>query len=221
MSWPRVRVWGGAQDGTLRQYGVFSEHGLVRKPAKLTFTEASTLTCAGLTAWNALYGSASPIQAGDWVLVQGSGGVSVFELQLAIAAGARVVGLSGSADKAATLQKLGAEHVINYKETAEWGVRAKELRGGRGFEHIVEVVGPASMQQSLNAVAMAGTITIVGFVGGFGAKMPDWLQILTTPCTVRGILVGSRDQMEEIVRAVEANPDALRPCVDANAFSLD
>lgn len=236
---------GGAIDGTLRQYGAFSDEGLVHMPSNLNFVEAATLTCAGLTAWNALYGL-KPLKAGDWVLTQGTGGVSLFAIQVRVqlatrtsqgafptngtplsqfakAAGANVIATTSSSDKADYLKKtLGADHVINYKDTPEWGAAARELTPGkRGVDHVVEVAGPASMKQSLATIAIDGVISIIGFVGG-GAKdkEPSFMEALSNICTVRGVLVGSRVQMEDMCRAVQSN-ERLRPVVDKKVFSLE
>lgn len=214
---------GGAIDGTLRTVAAFDENGLVRMPSNLSFIEASTLTCAGLTAWNALFGlSDKKLLAGQWVLTQGTGGVSVFGVQFAKAAGAKVIATTSSAEKAKLLEKLGADHIINYKETPEWGAKAKELTGGVGVDHVIEVAGPASMRQSLASVKIDGVITIIGFVGGKkGEDEPGFLENLNHLCTTRGILVGNRGQMEDMCRAVEANPEKLRPVVDLKVFTFD
>ncbi|KAH6614009.1 hypothetical protein C7974DRAFT_404268 [Boeremia exigua] len=210
---------GGAVDGTLREYGVFDEQGLVAAPKNLNDLEASTLSCAGLTAWNALYGLESrALKPGQWVLTQGTGGVSIFALQFAKAAGARVIATTSSASKAETLKKLGADHIINYKETPNWGEKAKELTGGLGVQHVVEVGGPTTMAQSLKAIAIDGVITIIGFIGGMDKNQPTFLETLNNICTVRGILVGSRLQMEDMVSAIEAND--LHPVVDEKVFEL-
>ena len=125
---------GGALDGTLRQYAVFPESGLVLAPATLTPIEASTLSCASVTAWNALYGlSDRALRPGDIVLTQGTGGVSIAALQFALAGGATVISTTSSAEKAKKLKELGAHHVINYKDTPNWGEEAKKLTpGGEG-----------------------------------------------------------------------------------------
>lgn len=214
---------GGAIDGTFRQYGAFREDGLVRMPEGLEFTEASTLTCAGLTAYNALYGLVDKqVKPGDWVLTQGTGGVSIFGVQFAKAAGARVIATTGSNEKVATLEKLGADHIINYKEIPNWGAKAKELTGGSGCQHVIEVAGATSMRQSLDAIAIDGVISIIGFLGG-GAKEkePGFLEALTKMCIVRGILVGNKVLMENMCRAVEANLPMLRPIIDDKVFSLE
>ncbi|RMZ72695.1 alcohol dehydrogenase [Pyrenophora seminiperda CCB06] len=211
---------GGAVDGTLREYGVFSEQGLVHAPSNLSMLEASTLSCAGLTAWNALYGLESrALKPGDTVLTQGTGGVSIFALQFAKAAGARVIATTSSAKKAEILKKYGADHIINYNDTPNWGEEAAKLTpGGAGVQHVVEVGGPTTMAQSLKAVAIDGVITIIGFIGGMGKDQPTFLDCLNNICTVRGILVGSRLQMEDMNRAIEVND--IHPIVDEKVFEL-
>lgn len=202
--------------------GAFNEQGLVHQPSSLTAIEAATLPCAGVTAWNALYGvSDNQVAPGQWVLTQGTGGVSIFALQFAKAAGARVIATTGSNKKAEVLKKLGADHVINYKENPEWGNEAKKLTGGIGVDHVIEVAGPKSMEQSLMAVKVAGVITIIGFVGGFTKDQPGFIECLTNLCTTRGILVGSRKQMEDMCLAIEGNPEKLRPVVDEKLFELE
>jgi len=151
---------GGSIDGTLREYAAISEQGLVKVPSNLSLVEAATLSCAAVTAWNALYGLESrALKPGQTVLTQGTGGVSIFALQFAKAAGARVIATTSSAEKAEMLKKLGADHVINYKETPNWGEKAKELTpDGHGVEHVIEVGGPTTLAQSLNAIAFDGVI---------------------------------------------------------------
>jgi len=211
---------GGAVDGTLREYGIFDEQGLVAAPKNLNDLEASTLSCAGLTAWNALYGLESrALKPGQWVLTQGTGGVSMFALQFAKAAGARVIATTSSGSKAETLKSHGADHVINYKEVSNWGEKAKELTGGVGVQHVVEVGGPKTMAQSLKAIAIDGVISIIGFIGGMDKDQPTFLETLNNICTVRGILVGSRLQMEDMTRAIEAND--IHPVVDEKVFTLE
>ncbi|KYK56480.1 zinc-binding dehydrogenase [Drechmeria coniospora] len=213
---------GGARHGTLRSVGAFNEQGLVHQPESLSAVEASTLPCAGLTAWNALHGlPGHQIKAGDWVLTQGTGGVSIFALRFAKAAGARVVATTGSPEKVAMLRRLGADHVINYRDEAGWGDVAKAFTGGLGVDHVVEVAGPSSMAQSLAAVKVGGVITVVGYVAGAGREQPGFLDCLLRFCTVRGVLVGSRAQLEDMCRAVDANPEALRPVVDGQLFTLE
>ncbi|KAM3526153.1 hypothetical protein MY4038_006962 [Beauveria bassiana] len=214
---------GGAIDGVFRAVGAFNEQGLVHRPSSLSAVEAATLPCSALTAWNALYGQTdAQITAGQWVLTQGTGGVSISALQFAKAAGARVIATTGSRDKEATLKKLGADHVINYKETPDWGAKAREITGGVGVDHVIEVAGPSSMRQSIKAIKIAGVITIIGFVGGAeGEKEPGFLECLNNLFTARGVLVGNRVQLEDMCRAIDANADRLRPVVDSKVFGLE
>ncbi|KAK1752839.1 hypothetical protein QBC47DRAFT_387222 [Echria macrotheca] len=209
---------GGVLDGTLRQYGVFNENGLVPMPKNLEYVEAATLTCAALTSWNALYGL-KPILPGQTVLVQGTGGVSLFALQFAKANGAKVIATTSSAEKGKKLKQLGADHVINYKEDQNWGETARKLTPDEvGVDHIIEVGGAGTMTQSLKAVRFEGVISLIGFLGG--AKPQDSiLEALNRVCTLRGVYVGSREQMEAMVAAIEANN--IHPVVDNKIFSLE
>ncbi|KAI5460429.1 hypothetical protein BGZ63DRAFT_472932 [Mariannaea sp. PMI_226] len=213
---------GGAVDGTLRKYGVFPEHGLVVAPLSLNAVQASTLTCAPLTAWNALYGLQSKaVKAGDWVLTQGTGGVSLAAIQFAAAAGATIVATTSSNDKTDFLKKLGATHVINYKETANWGEIARELTPkGLGFDHVLEIGGATSVGQSLKAIKLEGVITIIGFLTSAGAgEQPPLMDALNHICTVRGIFVGSKQQFEEMNRAIDSAK--IVPVVDSQVFGFD
>lgn len=211
---------GGVLDGTLRQHGIFSENGLVSMPSNLNFAEASTLSCAAVTAWNALYGlETRALKPGEWVLTQGTGGVSMFALQFAKAAGAKVIATTSSPKKAEILKKLGADHIINYKDEPNWGEKAKGLTPGHvGVHHVIEVGGPTTMAQSLKAIKFDGVISIIGFLGGTGKDQPTFLDCLNNICTVRGLLVGSRMQFEDMNRAIEAND--IHPVVDEKVFEL-
>ncbi|KAF6229298.1 hypothetical protein HO133_007414 [Letharia lupina] len=212
---------GGALHGVLRQYGVFEESGLVLMPSTLNFQQGSTLPCAALTAWNGLYGiEGKSLKPGDTVLTQGTGGVSMFTLQFAKAAGARVISTTSSDAKAEVLKKLGADHVINYKTDENWGETAKKLTpGGIGCAHVIEVGGPKTMAQSLKAIRPEGTISIIGFLGGFSKDQPSFLDCLNNICTVRGVLVGSRQQFEQMNEAIDAN--GIKPVVDEKVFGLE
>ncbi|KAI2466916.1 NAD(P)-binding protein [Annulohypoxylon bovei var. microspora] len=207
---------GGVLDGTLRQYGVFNENGLVRSPKNLSYVEASTLSCAALTSWNALYGLKA-LKPGEWVLVEGTGGVSIFALQFAKAAGAKVIATTSSAAKAETLKKLGADHVINYRDDPNWGETARKITGGIGVHHVVEVGGAGTVEQSLKAVKFEGIISIIGFLGGAQPKA-TLLDTLTHICTARGVYVGSKELMEDMVNAIEVND--IHPVVDKEVFDF-
>lgn len=211
---------GGVIDGTLREYGVFSEMGLVKAPKNLNSLESSTLTCAALTSWNALYGL-KPLKPGQVVLVQGTGGVSMFGLQFAKAAGATVIATTSSAAKAEKLKKLGADHIINYKDDVNWGETARKLTPeGAGVDHIIEVGGPGTLAQSFKAIKYEGVISVIGFLGGGKDKdQPTILDTLSNICTVRGVYVGSKELMKDMIRAIEAND--IHPVVDDKVFTLD
>ena len=210
---------GGALDGALRQYGVFPATGLVKAPANLSFEEAATLPCAAVTAWNALYGGQAPIKAGDSVLVQGSGGVSVFALQFAKAAGAFVIATTSSEEKAKKLTALGADVVLNYKTNPEWGAKAKELSpGGAGVDIVVEVGGETTLPQSYKAIRIEGTIAMIGFVGGNGDGKGSALDPLANVATIRGVYVGSKEQMKQMNKCIEVNK--LKPVVDGKVFDF-
>ncbi|WQF90142.1 Putative GroES-like superfamily, alcohol dehydrogenase-like, NAD(P)-binding domain superfamily [Colletotrichum destructivum] len=207
---------GGAIDGTFQQYGIFNENGLSYMPENLSYLEAGTLSCAPLTAWNALYGLKA-VAPGNWVLTQGTGGVSIAALQFAKAAGARVIATTSSSAKAETLKKLGADHVINYKTNPNWGDEAKKISGG--VHHVIEVGGSKTLTESLKAAAIGGVVSIIGWVGGPGEKGVDFPQILASMAIVRPLVVGSREQFEAMIRAVEAFD--IKPVVDQNIFKLE
>lgn len=210
---------GGVIDGTLRQYGVFNETGLVKSPKNLNALESSSLPCAALTSWNALFGL-KPLQPGQTVLVQGTGGVSMFALQFAKATGATVIATTSSAEKADKLKKLGADHVINYKTDTNWGETARKLtRDNAGVDHIVEVGGSATLQQSFKCIKFEGVVSIIGFLGANPKDQPGVLDALTHICTVRGTYVGSKALMNNMVRAIEAND--IHPVLDEKVFTLD
>ncbi|MCJ1401533.1 hypothetical protein MMC11_004748 [Xylographa trunciseda] len=211
---------GGHHDGTLREYAVFNENGLVEIPAHLSYIEGSTLPCAALTAWNSLYGP-KPLRPGDTVLTQGTGGVALFALQFAVAAGAEVISTTSTTAKGKKLKELGAHHVINYRDDENWGETAKKLSlNGRGVDHIVEIGGPNTMAQSLRAVVIDGEIAVIGTRGGQdieGASGSSNAHHVL--CSVRGILVGNRVQFEEMNRAIAVNK--IKPVVDPHIFKFE
>lgn len=206
---------GGAIDGLLAEYAVLHEDGLVQIPEHLSFEEAATLPCGAVTAWHGLV-TEGRVKPGDTVLLQGTGGVSLFALQFARLAGARVLITSSSNEKLERARKLGAAEGINYKETPEWGEKARELTGGRGVDHVVEVGGAGTLGQSLRAVRMGGHISLIGVLSGGGQANP--VPILMKNVRVQGIFVGSREMFEAMNRAIAVNQ--LRPIVD-RVFSFD
>ncbi|KAK1149639.1 hypothetical protein N8T08_005191 [Aspergillus melleus] len=213
---------GGSLDGTLRTVGAFDEDGLVAMPEGLSFTEAATLSCAGLTAWNALFGlDGKRVMPGQWVLTQGTGGVSLFAIRFAKAVGARVIATTSTAEKVEFLETLGVDRVVNYREVPEWGSLAKELTGGIGVDLVVEVAGGSTLRESVASLKLDGLISVVGAVGGQGKEIPNLLDTWLNLFTARGVWVGNRLQMEEMCRAIEASPDRLRPVVDPQVFTLE
>lgn len=200
---------GGAIDGVLAEYVVFDEDGLVQVPEHLSWEEAATLPCAAVTAWNALMETGS-LRPGQTVLVLGSGGVSVFALQFARLAGARVIATSGSSAKLLKLQEFGAQQLINYRETPAWGKTVREMTGGAGVDHVVEVGGAGTLEQSLRAVRGGGTVSLIGVLAGPGNFNPNW--IFMKAVRLHGIYVGSRAMFDAMNRAIAAA--GLRPAVD-------
>jgi NADPH:quinone reductase-like Zn-dependent oxidoreductase len=196
-------------DGLLAEYAVLPEESVVPAPEHLSDEEAATLPCAGVTAWHGLV-TAGGVKPGDSVLVQGTGGVSLFALQFARLAGARVIATSSSDEKLARVRARGASDGINYRTTPEWGELVRQLTGGRGVDHIVEVGGAGTLAQSLRAVRTAGHVAMIGVLSGYGQVNP--LPILMKGVRVTGIYVGSRDMFEAMNRAVALHQ--LRPVVD-------
>ncbi|KAK7222234.1 hypothetical protein V2G26_010237 [Clonostachys chloroleuca] len=211
---------GQEMNGTLTTYGVFPESCLVKFGDGMSFEEAATLACSGITAWNALMGlEGKQVKKGDWVLVQGSGGVSVAALQFAVAVGAIVVATTSSEEKGSTLKALGASHIVNYRQTPSWGAAAKELTpSGRGFDIIVDVGGNATLSQSVAAVRRNGVITVVGMIGEADVEPTPMMAVLFVACVVRGILLGSRTMMRSMVKFVEDND--IKLALDDEVFAL-
>jgi NADPH:quinone reductase-like Zn-dependent oxidoreductase len=200
---------GGAVDGLLAEYALLPEDGVVPVPAHLSDEEAATLPCAALTAWNALV-TGGGIKAGDSVLVQGTGGVSIFALQFARMSGARVIVTSSSDEKLHRALAMGGSDGINYKTIPDWDERARELTGGRGVDFVVEVGGAGTLPKSLRAVRVGGQIALIGVLSGGGDVNP--VPILMKSVRVQGIFVGSRAMFEDMARAIALH--GLRPVVD-------
>ncbi|KPI39971.1 Zinc-type alcohol dehydrogenase-like protein [Cyphellophora attinorum] len=214
----RMGALGAALDGTFQQYAVFDEDWLVRLASNLSYLEGAVLSNAAVTAWNALYGGRS-LRPGEWVLVQGTGGVSMFALQFAKSGGAKVVATTSSDAKADILRRYGADHVINYRTTPDWGAAAKQLTGrNEGFDNILEIGGAGTLEQSISAIRKEGTITVIGVVTGLVAPVNP-LETVYKIFTLRGIHVGSKVQFEEMMAAIEAN--AIQPVIDGTHFALE
>lgn len=207
---------GHGKDGTLREFGVFHYTALVLAPKNLTFEQAATLTCSGLTAWNAL----KDVKEGDWVLVQGTGGVSIAALQFAVGKGASVVATTSTEEKAERLRKLGAKRVMNYRNTTNWGEEARKATvDGRGFDCIVDVGGNGTLPESLKAVRIGGGVVLTGILSGQEPQAVPMMAVLFQVCSVRGILLGTRKQFMELVKFVEEKD--VQPVLDDVDFSLD
>ncbi|MBI3824000.1 MAG: NAD(P)-dependent alcohol dehydrogenase [Planctomycetes bacterium] len=206
---------GGALEGVAAEQVVLHEDGVVKFPAHLSDEEAATLPCAAVTAWNALV-TRGKLKAGETVLIQGTGGVSIFALQFAKILGARVIATSSSNAKLERVKELGASDGINYKETPNWEDKVKELTGGVGVDHVVEVGGAATFNQSLKAVKLGGRISLIGVLAGKGDV--NLMPVLMKGVSVQGIFVGSRAMFEAMNREI-AN-EQLRPVVD-RVFGFD
>ncbi|WP_016853579.1 zinc-dependent alcohol dehydrogenase family protein [Halomonas smyrnensis] len=203
-------VPGDGIDGYARESVVRPATGFTRQPEGWSHAQSATLTTAGLTAWRALVGDGG-LKAGDIVLVLGTGGVSIFALQFARMMGARVIATSSSEAKMQRLRELGAEHVVNYREDPEWGRKVKELTGGKGVDHVIEVGGPGTLAQSIEAVRIGGHISLIGVLTGVGGEVPT-AKLMAKQARLQGLIVGSRTQQQEMVRAIEAN--GMMPVID-------
>ncbi|AMU93950.1 NADPH:quinone oxidoreductase [Sphingopyxis terrae subsp. terrae NBRC 15098] len=211
-----TRVPGDGIDGYAREVVVTPDHWFTRVPAGYSAAEAATLTCAGLTAWRALFVD-DAIRPGSTVLVQGSGGVSIFALQFAKAAGARVIATSSSDDKLARLKDLGADELINYKAVPAWGAKAMELTGGRGVDCVVEIGGAGTLDQSMIATRVGGHVALIGVLAGFAGPVQTAL-LMAKNLRVQGLTVGSRQQQLDMIAGIEAN--AIRPVI-SDHFPLE
>lgn len=201
---------GGAIEGMLAEYVVLHEDGVVRVPEHLTDEEAASLPCAAVTAWNALFTSGG-LKAGDTVLIQGTGGVSIFALQFALLAGARVIATSSSDEKLERVLQLGASDGINYKQTPDWSKKVRELTAGDGVDYVVEVGGAGTLSESLRAVRYGGQISLIGVLTGGSAEI-NTASILMKNVKVQGIYVGSREMFEAMNCAIALHK--LHPVCD-------
>ena len=203
-------VPGDGVDGFAREAVTLPATAFTRAPRGYTHEEAATLTTAGLTAWRALAVDGH-IQAGNTVLVLGTGGVSIWALQLAKAMGARVIATTSSASKAERLRALGADAVINYREQPQWGDAVLALTAGRGVDIVVEVGGPGTLPQSIRACAPGGHIALIGVLTGFAGDVPT-VEMMRKQQTLKGLIVGSREHQHDMVAALDQL--SLRPVID-------
>lgn len=206
----KTAIGAGNYDGVLREYGAFNERSVVAIPEGLSFDEAATLPCAAVTAWNALVCSGK-VKEGETVLTLGTGGVSVFAIQIAKHFGARVISTSSSDEKLARASDLGADDTINYRECEDWDKAVLELTGGRGVDHVVEVGGTGTLTRSVKSVRVGGHIALIGaldMAGGFN-PVPVFMKAIR----LQGIFVGSRSMFEGLNAMISGS--GLRPVIDS------
>jgi NADPH:quinone reductase-like Zn-dependent oxidoreductase len=201
---------GGAIDGTFTTAHLFPEGGLIHAPTGYSHEEAATLPCAALTAWNALV-EKGHLRAGETVLILGTGGVSLFALQIAKAQGARVILTSSSDEKLSRARQLGADETINYRTTPDWETEVRRLTNKRGVNHIVEVGGAGTLPRSFKAITPGGHIYVIGVLAGKGEGI-DPTPILAKAIHVDGVSVGSRAMYQRMNAALEANQ--IHPIID-------
>ena len=207
---------GGATDGVLAEKVCLNERAWVRIPGNHGFAEAATLPCAAVTAWQALM--LGGLQPGQSVLLLGTGGVSIFGLQIAKLAGARVIITSSSDEKLQRARELGADDTVNYRSRPEWQDEIRALTSGAGVDHVLEVGGAGTLQRSLASVRVSGTVSLIGILTGRVEENPSVLPALFNRITIRGVYVGSRRMFEDLVRSIEVND--LQPVIDRK-FGFD
>jgi NADPH:quinone reductase-like Zn-dependent oxidoreductase len=198
-------------DGMLAQSVVLHEDGVVSIPQCLSFEEAACLPCAAVTAWNGLMRAGRPLRPGDTVLVLGTGGVSMFALQFALAAGARVIATSSSDKKLARVRTLGASDGINYKQMPEWDAEVLKVTGGRGVDCVIEVAGAGTLNRSFHALAPGGKVALIGVLTGRASDVNPYT-LMFKGGSLHGIFVGNREMFEEMNRAIDVN--GIKPIVD-------
>jgi NADPH:quinone reductase-like Zn-dependent oxidoreductase len=207
---------GSPLDGVLAQFAVFEPGGLLRIPAHLSFEEAATLPCAGVTAWNALF-SGRALKPGETVVTLGTGGVSIFVLQLAKLAGARVIVTSSSDEKLERARSLGADHGINYQRYPDWEQQVLALTAGAGADKVVDLAGVGTLPHSYLAVGHGGEVLVIGVLSRPDGDLSPY-PLMSKGATLRGIFVGGREHFDGLIKAVEVNE--LTPIID-RAFEFD
>ncbi len=211
----RRDIPGESIDGYASEYVCKPAHAFTKAPKGYTHLEAATLPCAGVTAWRGLVVNGK-VKPGDTVLILGSGGVSLFALQFAKAAGAQVIATSSSEEKLEKLKLLGADEVIHYKAVPEWGQKVKDLTDGRGADHVIEVGGPGTLTQSIKACRLGGHIALIGVLTGFAGEVAI-PALFANQIRTSGVFIGSRADQEDMIRAITANQ--LKPIID-RSFQL-
>ena len=202
---------GGSADGVLCEYRVFRQEALILSPPHLSFEEAATLPCAGLTAWGAVVG-AGATKPGDVVLTQGTGGVSLFALQFAAMCGARIIATSSSDAKLEKLKNLGADETVNYVSVPEWGKLAREMTAGNGVDLVVEVGGVGTLNESIRATRIGGTIALIGVLAGPSPGASRLPLIVMQQQRIQGVTVGPVEDLQAMANAMAAVK--LRPVID-------
>jgi NADPH:quinone reductase-like Zn-dependent oxidoreductase len=204
-------------DGTLTEYAVFAADGLLRLPPHLSFEEAATLPCAGVTVWNALMHGPKSLRPGETVLTLGTGGVSIFALQIGKMTGARVIITSSSDAKLERARAMGADHCINYKSTPNWDEKVLELTDGQGADHVIDTGGVGTLPKSYLAVGPGGTVSVIGVMTRPEGDLSPY-PLMAKFAMVRGVFVGAREHFEGLMKAIAVNK--LRPVVD-KTFPFD
>ncbi len=207
---------GDGIDGYARERVIGPAQGFTHAPQGYSLAEAATLTTAGVTAWRALVVNGN-LKAGDTVLTLGTGGVSIFALQFARMMGARVISTSSSDAKLERLKALGADATINYKTTPAWGQRVLELTAGQGADHVIEVGGPGTLPESIDAVRIGGHIALIGILTGRAGEVPT-MKLMAKQARLEGLIVGSRAHQQDMIRAIEVND--IHPIID-RSFALE
>lgn len=202
---------GSKNDGMLQEFVILKENEVIKIPDYLTNEEAASLPCAAITAWHGLVEKGN-IKSGDTVLIQGTGGVSLFSMQFALAIGAEVILLSGSDDKLERAKKMGAQHLINYKSVPLWENEVIEITNGLGANHIVEVVGSDHINKSINAVALDGTISVIGIMNGLTGNI-NTAQLMSKQVKLQGINVGSKEMFFRMNKMLETKN--IHPVIDS------
>ncbi|GAA5840111.1 hypothetical protein JCM3766R1_004101 [Sporobolomyces carnicolor] len=218
---------GGGIDGVLSEYFVCDQDGVVPMPKHLSYVEACTSVITGVTSWHCLYGHpGATLQSGQTVLVLGTGGVSIYAAQIALASGCRVIATSSSDEKLDRIRReLGVHDTVNYRTHPEWEKQVIEKNGGRGVDHVIEIGGAGTLVRSIRSCVPGGNVWIVGYMSDYdgssssGQESPEYAkEILYSQAVVRGVVCGSRDMFEDLIRCVETNK--IVPVVD-KVFPFD
>ncbi|MBV7257281.1 NAD(P)-dependent alcohol dehydrogenase [Pacificimonas sp. WHA3] len=207
-----IGVPGDHVDGFAAELVAMPQTAFTKMPAGFSFEDAATLPCAALTAFRGMFVEGS-VRAGSWVLVQGTGGVSMFALSLAKSVGAKVIQTSSSDEKLQRVKALGADHIINYKTTPNWGAKARELTGGIGVDEVVEIGGPGTLPQSIAACRIGGHISMIGVLTGISGEVPT-AAFFSSNLTMSGITVGSRAHQLDMIG--DPNRYNIKPVIDSS-----